>query len=213
VKDSSAKVGNKEQFKFSGGSIQIMQVLKLEIREKILTVAERLFYETGFSRTSTRSIAKEVGISVSNLYKYFADKQAIFSAIVDPFYHRTRSNLAALFDEEHEEMDSHIMDTAIQQIMSMMMTDRRKFVMLMGRSEGTRYAHFKEEIIGMMATHMSESVNHSVLKDTFILRVFARNFFEGILKIAESSPGNVTFVTDNVSALVRYHMAGIAQFY
>ena len=190
-----------------------MQIQKPEIREKILTAAERLFYETGFSRTSTRSIAKEVGISVSNLYKYFTDKQAIFSAIVDPFYHRTRSNLTALFSKEHNEMDAHITDLIIQQIMSMMMTDRRKFVMLLGRSEETKYAHVKTEMIEMMTTHMSESINLDVLSDTFIIGVFARNFMEGILNIAENATGDVTFITDNVSSLVRYHMAGIAQFF
>lgn len=190
-----------------------MQMLKPEIREKILRVAERLFYETGFSGTSTRCIAKEVGISVSNLYKYFTDKEAIFSAIADPFYHRTKSNLAALFHEEHAEMDSRVIDIVTQQIISLMMTDRRKFVILMGRSEGTQYGNFKNEVIEMLTKHMSESVNRNILKDDFILRVFARNFFEGILQIAEYSSDKVTFVTDSVSALVRYHMAGIAQFY
>ncbi len=190
-----------------------MQVLKPEIREKIVTAAERLFYEAGFSGTSTRAIAQDAGISVSNLYKYFADKEAIFAAVVDPFYHRTRRDLAALFNEEHRAMETRVIDMATQQIISMMLTDRRKFVILMGRSEGTGYAPFKEEIIGLLAQHMAESVNPHVLKENFILGVLARNFFEGILQIAENSPGQVTFITDNVSALVRYHMAGIAQFY
>lgn len=190
-----------------------MQILKPEIREKILIVAERLFYEDGFSQTSTRRIAEDVGISVSNLYKYFADKQAIFSAITDPFYNRTRNNLAELFQEEHADMDPDIMDMATQQIIGLMMNDRRKFVILMGRSEGTPYANFKDEIIEMLTKHLSENVNHQILKDEFILRIFAGNFFEGILKIAENSTGNVTFVTDSISALVRYHMAGIAQFH
>lgn len=189
-----------------------MQILKPEIREKILTVAERLFYENGFSKTSTRQISEEVGISVSNLYKYFEDKEAIFSAIIAPFYNRTKNNLTELFHEEHQEMDSHIIDIATQQIISLMMTDRRKFVILMGRSEDTHYADFKVRIIEMLTKHLSESVNRQVLKDDFILKVFAENFFEGILKIAENSTTSVTFITDNVSALVRYHMAGIAQF-
>jgi AcrR family transcriptional regulator len=190
-----------------------MQILKPKIREKILTVAERLFYEAGFSRTSTRSIAEEVGISVSNLYKYFANKQAIFAAIVDPFYHRTRSNLAELFDEEHAAMDSHIIDMATQQIIALLLTDHRRFVMLVGRSEGTQYANFKDELIELLTRHLSESVNRTAVKDDFILRVLAGNFVNGILHIAEHYTGNVTFVTDNVSALVRYHMAGIAEFY
>ena len=190
-----------------------MQVLKPEIREKILTVTERLFYENGFSGTPTRRIAENVGISVSNLYKYFANKEEIFSAIVDPFYHRTKGDMTALFHEKHAEMDTRIMDIVTQQLISLMMTNRRKFVILMGRSEGTRYANVKDEIITMLATHISESINRAILRNDFILRVFARNFFEGILNIAENSTGDVTFVTDNVSALVRYHMAGIAEFY
>lgn len=189
-----------------------MQVLKQEIRDKILTVAERMFYETGYPGTSTRRIAAEVGISVSNLYKYFNDKEAIFSAVADPFYRRTKSNLAALFDEEHAEMDSRVIEVASQHIIGMVMTERKKFVILMGRSEGTKYANFKNEIIEMLAKHMSESVNKSILRDDFILRVFAANFIEGILKIAENATGEVAFITDNVGALVRYHMAGIAEF-
>ena len=190
-----------------------MQVLKPEIREKILTAAERVFYEDGFSNASTRRIAEEVGISVSNLFKYFENKEAIFSAIIDPFYHRTKANLEALFGEQHEEMDARIIDIASQQIISAMMTNRRKFVLLMGQSDGTWYASFKDEIIEMLAKHLAESVNRAILKDQFILWVFARNFFAGLLKIAENSTGDITFVTENVNALVRYHMAGIAQFY
>lgn len=190
-----------------------MQVLKPEIREKILTVAERLFYEQGFARTTTRDIAQEVNISVSNLYKYFANKQAIFAAIVEPFYHRTGSSLAELFDEEHAAMDSHIIDMATQQIIALVLTDHRRFVILMGRSEGTKYANFKGELIELLTRHLSESVNHATVKDDFILRVLAENFVNGILHIAENYTGNVTFVTDNVGALVRYHMAGIAEFY
>lgn len=196
-----------------GGIYIIMQVLKPEIKEKILTVVEGFFFENGFTKTSTRSIAKEVGISVSNLYKYFDNKQAIFSSIADPFYHCTKNNLIVLFQKNYVEMDSHIIDIVIQQIISLMMTNRRKFVILMGRSEGTQYANFKNEIIEMLTKHLSESVNQNVLKNDFILQVFAMNFFEGILKIAENPTSKVTFITDNVSVLVRYHMAGIAQFY
>ncbi len=191
-----------------------MQILKPKIRQKILAVAERLFYEAGFPETPTRQIAEEAGISVSNLYKYFADKEAVFAAIVDPFYQKTRENLAALFQEEHVERDSRICDLATQQIISLMLTDRRKFVLLMGRSAGTRYARFKEEIVTMLAQHMAESIHPNMLKDGFLLQVLAENFFAGILSIAENAGGReITFITDNVGALVRYHMAGIAEFY
>jgi hypothetical protein len=110
-------------------------------------------------------------------------------------------------------MDAHIMNMATQQIIALVLTDHRRFVILMGRSEGTKYAGFKNELIELLAKHLVESVNHTAVRDEFILRVLAGNFLNGILRIAENYTGDVTFVTDNVGALVRYHMAGIAEFY
>lgn len=189
-----------------------MQVLKPEIREKILAAAEELFYETDYAGTSMRKIAENVGISFSNLYKYFDDKQALFAAIIDPFYHRIQTDLTSLFNEEHPPMELGIIERVTQQIIHLVQTDRRKFVILMGRSTETPYANFRDEVVGMLAKHMSKSVNPNLLRNDFILPVLASNFFEGILKIAESSNNEPSFITDNVHTLVRYHMAGIAQF-
>lgn len=189
-----------------------MQVLKPEIRKKILNNAEKLFYERGFQETSTRSIANKVDISVSNLYNYFDTKQDIFAAVVEPFYQNTKNTLISLFGEEDDE-NKDIIDMITAQIIRMIIKDRRKFVILMGRSKGTKYANFRNEVIEMLAEHMYDNINHNLLKDDFILQVFASNFFAGILKIAEKSSGEIMFITGNVSALVKYHMAGIAQFY
>lgn len=60
-----------------------MQVLKEEIRKKILNAAENIFYQKGFRGATTRSIANEVGISVSNLYLYYENKEAIFYGVTD----------------------------------------------------------------------------------------------------------------------------------
>ncbi|RMD03073.1 TetR/AcrR family transcriptional regulator [Clostridium autoethanogenum] len=63
-----------------------MQVLKEKIRDKILKADENIFYEKGFKDTTTRSIAKAVGISVSNLYLYYENREVIFTGVVDEFY-------------------------------------------------------------------------------------------------------------------------------
>lgn len=58
--------------------------------EKTMTTKERIIYESlklfsihGFEAVSIRTIADEVGVTNSALYKHFTSKQAIFDAIVE----------------------------------------------------------------------------------------------------------------------------------
>ena len=51
-------------------------------REKIIEVSLKLFAEHGFTGVSVRSIAKEVGVRESALYKHFKNKQDILNQII-----------------------------------------------------------------------------------------------------------------------------------
>jgi TetR/AcrR family fatty acid metabolism transcriptional regulator len=52
-------------------------------REQILRAATRVFAEKGFSRATTREVAREAGISEGTIYNYFEDKDALLMAIMD----------------------------------------------------------------------------------------------------------------------------------
>lgn len=52
-------------------------------REKILYAAISLFAKNGYSSTSIRNIAKEVGIKASSIYNHFPSKEAIMDSIID----------------------------------------------------------------------------------------------------------------------------------
>ena len=51
-------------------------------REEILAAAERGFVKSGFHRTTIQSIAADAGMSVGNVYRYFASKDAVVEALV-----------------------------------------------------------------------------------------------------------------------------------
>lgn len=51
-------------------------------REAILTAASALFLKHGLRGTSMEAIARAAGIAKPTLYSYFADKQAVFAALV-----------------------------------------------------------------------------------------------------------------------------------
>jgi AcrR family transcriptional regulator len=54
-----------------------------ERRRQILQVAMRLFSEKGFSGTTTKEIAQRAGVSEAMVFRHFANKDELYSAILD----------------------------------------------------------------------------------------------------------------------------------
>lgn len=52
-------------------------------RERLYRIAMRLIAERGYEATTLRDIAKEAGVSVGLLYRYFPNKQAVVIALYD----------------------------------------------------------------------------------------------------------------------------------
>ncbi|MCR5094353.1 MAG: TetR/AcrR family transcriptional regulator [Lachnospiraceae bacterium] len=61
-----------------------MPIDKTANHEKIVAAAEKEFLTYGFTDASMRRIAHEAGMSASGLYKHFASKEEMFSALVEP---------------------------------------------------------------------------------------------------------------------------------
>lgn len=67
-----------------------MQVLKEDIRDRVLAVAKQQFGQKGYSKTSMREIAGLAGIGVGNIYNYFANKDELFCEVVRPVLYALR---------------------------------------------------------------------------------------------------------------------------
>ena len=52
-------------------------------RDIIIETAERLFVEQGYSATSVRQIAEEVGCTEAALYYHFTDKRALLQSVIE----------------------------------------------------------------------------------------------------------------------------------
>jgi len=71
-------------------------------RRQILDGARRMFMEFGFDAASMGEIAKTAGVSKGTLYVYFADKCALFQAIVEEIA-QTHGRIGADIDlEDHD---------------------------------------------------------------------------------------------------------------
>ena len=61
----------------------VPQLVPADVREEILSAAAGLFETYGYTATSTRAIATEVGLRQASLFHYFARKDDILSELLD----------------------------------------------------------------------------------------------------------------------------------
>ena len=63
------------------------------MKAKILAAARRIFGEYGYSETTTRKIAKNVGIDISTLYYHWGEKQDLYEAVLQDVSEEIQSRL------------------------------------------------------------------------------------------------------------------------
>ena len=125
-----------------------MQVLKEDIRGRILAVAEQRFGQQGYSKTSMREIAGAVGVGVGNIYNYFRNKDELFCEVVRPVLHA----MEAMLQEHHGIRGEDVMTmrsekylkACIDEYVSLIETHRSLLEILLFRAQGSSLEHFRE---------------------------------------------------------------------
>ena len=65
-------------------------------RSEILDVAQRLFYQKGYKRTSIQDIITEIGIAKGTFYHYFSSKLDLLDAMIERMIEQTLQSLEPL---------------------------------------------------------------------------------------------------------------------
>ena len=125
-----------------------MQILKDNIRSRILDVAKQQFELKGYSKTSMREIAVDVGVGVGNIYNYFKSKDELFHEVVRPVLYA----LEMLLQEHHGIQGEDIMmmrseeylETCINEYISLYDTHHRLMKILLFRAQGSSLERFRE---------------------------------------------------------------------
>ena len=125
-----------------------MQVLKEDIRGRILAVAKLQFGQKGYSKTSMREIAELAGVGGGNIYNYFASKDELFGEVVRPVMHA----LEAMLQEHHGIRGEDVMrmksekylKACIDEYVSLIDEHRTLLEILLFRAQGSLLEHFRE---------------------------------------------------------------------
>jgi len=118
---------------------------------KIIAAAAAEFLEYGFADASMRRIASAAGLSVSGLYKHFAGKEEMFSALVEDAY----LGMIGLYRSEEESEKKAICEGGVtgwdvgndaRIAMEYIYDHLDSFRLIICRSQGTRYEDFLHEL-------------------------------------------------------------------
>ncbi|WP_336490457.1 TetR/AcrR family transcriptional regulator [Methylobacterium nigriterrae] len=67
-----------------------------DLRARILTIAERLFREMGYRKTTVADIAAELRMSPGNIYRFFPSKKALNEAVAERLLGEIEAELAGI---------------------------------------------------------------------------------------------------------------------
>lgn len=186
-----------------------MQVLKDELRHKILLEAQHLFLQRGYARTSLQMIADKVNISKSNLYHYFKNKEDLFYELTDGAAEGLKKLILRLrdkrFDPRTGQREYQVLLT--EEVLSLLLAEKYGLLLILEQAQGTRYESLRPGMIDMLAAKIAPLLAD---EDNCLLlaQIMAQNLLDGIVLILKNRvrPREVRM---NLNRLVEYHTKGM----
>lgn len=123
--------------------------------EKIIPAAKREFLEKGFEKASMRSIADAVGMTSAGLYRHFADKEAMFTALVQPLLSRLEEVYSSIKEDNYSWLEKRDLDgmwknnKEIQYFLDLIYEYYDEFKLLICCSGGTSHENFVHDFVMM----------------------------------------------------------------
>ena len=142
-----------------------MQFQKKDIRESILSAAREEFLKNGFEKASIRNITATAKTSKSNVYNYFQDKDALFSAVVEPTTSAIKIGFEKLRSGNPERSaQTYTLEAqkeVIGTIMRFVFEHQENLKLLLFHSSGSAQSGFKARITKDLADVLADWVSYA----------------------------------------------------
>jgi len=199
------------------------QTLKEDIKHRIDNAALTTFCDMGYQGAVMADIARNAGISVGNIYRYYKSKEELFSELVPrDIIDTLREMIGSKFmiaDGMELENARHApaMDLMDERLFEYLVAYRRQVIIIMEEREGNPYHGFKDELVDLMtrmAMRYTDTIDHPVHIDELkgrMLRLIYENLYDAIVEILKSFTR-----TDEIKAafgnILDYHFFGVSGF-
>lgn len=132
------------------------QVLKAEVRGRILAAALAQFAKSGYAAATMSDIACGAGMAVANLYRYYPSKEELFEAAVprsvvarfDALLERSVHAHAALMGLSHSGQDT----AGATELLEFWIEHRLVVLVLLDRAEGSVHEAFAKRFVERLVT-------------------------------------------------------------
>lgn len=201
------------------------QVLKDDVQESIAAAALTVFARKGYESATMAEIARAAGVSTGNIYRYFANKDALFYAVVDDGFVRAfalllRRRVKALdgVDDLRTLPPTAAYHLASEELLRFCIENRLRVVILLGRAGGSRYERFADETAGRLVELAIDHFRalYPCLQVTeamrFNLDQIYRNFV-GTMVSTLALFDDEAAIREAVDGYARYHLAGLRSFF
>jgi len=86
------------------------------MKARIFSSAQKLFAAYGYDGTTTRMIAKDVGIDISTLYYHWGEKRELYQAVLENFNNEIDEKLKTIEQAVHGQSLTHRLEVAIDEM-------------------------------------------------------------------------------------------------
>lgn len=128
-----------------------MQIIKDDIQYNIIQKSKDIFLSNGFQRASMRDISKSSGVSLGNIYNYFASKDEVFLSVVYP----AMIALYKMLDKHHGKQgteiialkDENYFPVVLDEYLTLIKENKDLLRLLLILSKGSGLENFKKDYV------------------------------------------------------------------
>jgi len=138
------------------------QVLKPEVRARILSAGLEVFAAQGYLGATMNAIAEQAGLGAASLYRYFPSKAELFEAAITPeiaarferlLQQRVRALAAQSVAAPFEPNQDHGAE-----MLEFWLEHRLAVVVLLDRAQGSAYEHYGERFVALLLKSTLEQI-------------------------------------------------------
>jgi AcrR family transcriptional regulator len=126
-----------------------MQTKKTDVRKVILEVAKVEFLKKGYKNASMRTIAKNTGVGLSNIYNYFKNKDEILEEVLKPLLQAFNIMIEEHNSPEYISLDIFIskeyQQKQINMFVKLILKYREELNLLLFQVHGSSLENFHDE--------------------------------------------------------------------
>lgn len=192
------------------------QVLKDEVRARILDAALEVFAADGFVRATMATIANRAGIGTASIYRYYPSKDELFAAVITPeltqrFESLLERRVSAL---ARSTLRGNAADDTGDEMLRFWIENRLAVVVLLDRAAGTPHEPYAERFVDLLVKHTLAGLRetHPGLRITPSARFVLRAIFENtrrLLAAALEQLAEPEALRAAIQAFWSYQIAGL----